>query len=524
MRSTTSSCSLIVALLSFWQPVADAFLGPALPMHKACASSLQASANGEVAVATIVERNIFHEYDKPIVLLGLGTNDELSKLAGFLHDEHLKGGKVISLKAGSSVEGILSEHRWPDICVLDFKDDSVHNSAKLAQSLYEGNVLSVYVNINPSGMDKETSTKKKKLEDDVFVPYSDYELCIRDEDPNNPDWKHIEWELARLLARARLVPAVPGDKTRTSNSAHLTMGDHTFFLSLSFPDITQVEPYVQDMCPDVDAMEYRADLLERRDSRFDLLYGMQLLRRYCRPYVARSAALPFGSTVLEDVMPIVYTVRTAGQAGTYPDDAAGIANMFELLSWGLRGGVEVLDVESAWDYIQTRDLLDKAEQRYSSLILGSHHVVGQEVTTEEAVDLFRQCALNGRAHGAKVVLSIENEENDRMAYEAALITTELAAADKQPVVPKISLILGDSGQFSRIINLPFTPVTHEALPFKAAPGQLTASEIMTTRILTQIFQSKKFCILGHNICLFGESPNARSGVCRSQTTACVRAG
>jgi pentafunctional AROM polypeptide len=253
------------------------------------------------------------------------------------------------------------------------------------------------------------------------------------------------------------------------------------------------------MCQDVDAMEYRADLLDCRDSRFDLIYGMQLLRRYCRPHCVRVPALPFGQRVLEDVMPIVYTVRTQNQAGTFPDDDAGIDRMFQMLEWGLRAGVEVLDVESAWDKGKVDALLTLAQDRYSSQILGSEHVLGKQITTEEAVALFHQCAFGGRAHGAKVVLSVEEEGRDRMAYEAALIATELARADGRPVIPNISLVLGDVGKFSRVVNLAFTPVTHRLLPKKAAPGQMTSTEIMTTRLLTKIFTPKKFCILGHNI-------------------------
>jgi pentafunctional AROM polypeptide len=277
------------------------------------------------------------------------------------------------------------------------------------------------------------------------------------------------------------------------------MGENTFFLSLSFPDISQVEPYVEQMCEDVDAMEYRTDLLDCQDSRFDLIYGMQLLRRYCRPFVVRVPALPFGGQVLEDVMPIVYTVRTQHQAGTYPDDEAGIAKMFELLDWGLRAGSEVLDVESAWDKDKTDKLLSYAEQRYSTQILGSHHVVGEEVTTTRAIELFQQCGLEGRAHGAKVVLSIKDKGKDRMAHEAALVAAALAEKEGKPVIPNVSLILGDVGTFSRVVNLPFTPVTHESLPFKAAPGQMTASEIMATRIITSVIRARKYAILGHNI-------------------------
>lgn len=433
-------------------------------------------------------------YTKPIVLLGSGS--ELSRLADSFVTQ--TGSTVVTPKDNDSVVADVESERlqYPNVIVLDFEDETLQEEyINVAKSLYDAGLLSIYVNV-------EAAKQKEKLEESVFVKYSDYELCIRDEgskDTDHEDWLHIEWELSRLVARAMLVPAIPGDKERTVNTAHLTMGANTFFLSLSFPDITQVEPFVGEMCRDVDAMEYRCDLLECRDSRFDLIYGQQLLRKYCRPHVVRVPGLPFGGQVLDEVMPIVYTVRTQNQAGTYPDDEEGISRMFEMLEWGLRSGAEVVDVESAWDKSKTDALLALAKERYSSQILGSHHVVGKEVSLEDAVELFEQCAMNGRAHGAKVVLSIEDEEKDSMAYEAALIASSLAASEGEPVIPNISLILGDVGQFSRVLNIPFTPVTHESLPVKAAPGQMTANEIMTTRLLTKILGRKRFAILGHNI-------------------------
>lgn len=462
-------------------------------------------------------RNIFHDYDGPIVLIGCsGQGNELPRLAESLAQKHSAEDAKIFHLCNDSIDGVLESlannmYGWPDILLIDLAalaagaDVAEAHAQNMAQLLYEkSGFLSIYVNVN-NGSTRLNEEARTRLEESFFVKYSDYEICIRDEGDNYDDdddddaWELIEWELTRILARARLVPAIPGDTTRSDNTAHLTMGQNTFFLSLSFPDITQVAPYVEQMCQDVDAMEYRTDLLACRSNRFDLLYGMQLLRRYCRPYAVRVPSLPFGGTVLDDVMPIVYTVRTRNQAGTYEDDESGIAQMFKLLEWGLRGGVEVLDVESAWDSQKTANLLNKAEERYASQILGSHHVVGTEVTTEEAVELFVQCAMKGRAHGAKVVLSINSEDKDRMAYEAALIAAEVAAAAGDPVIPNISLILGQVGQFSRIINIPFTPVTHESLPFVAAPGQLTSSEIMTTRLLTKIFTPRKYAIVGHNI-------------------------
>ena len=366
-----------------------------------------------------------------------------------------------------------SVSKWPDVIIS--------SDPKVTQMYYETDrLLSIYINVDGLASN----------DDATYVQFSDYELCIQPED----DDEHLQWELLRLVTRARLPSAkvgVPDTAVSSVNSPHLTMGPHTFFVSLTFPDPETIEESIMEsICPDVDALEYRVDLLENRDDRFAVLHGMQTLRRLCRDAVTRVPLV--GS--MEDVMPIVYTVRTAEQAGTF-DAKQDETGMFKRLEWGLRGGVEVLDVESAWDEELTKKLLDVAEQRYSSQILGSHHVVGEKVTTEEAIELFDQCAMNGRAHGAKVVLSIDKEDDDKMAYEAALIASEIS----DNPIPNISLILGEIGQFSRIINFPFTPVTHEALPFAAAPGQMSAGEIMAARLITKLLPPQQYCIIGHNI-------------------------
>ena len=171
--------------------------------------------------------------------------------------------------------------------------------------------------------------------------------------------------------------------------------------------------------------------------------------------------------------------------------------MFDLLELGLRSGAEVLDVESAWDATLTDKLLAKAQSKYTSLILGSHHVVGTQVSTDEAIALYRQCRMNNRAHGAKVVLSITSNDNDedQLAYKASIAASKL----DEPEIPNIGLILGEDGSYSRILNPRFTPVTHESLPVKAAPGQLTAAEIMTGRLLMGQIPTQRYAILGHNI-------------------------
>ena len=136
-------------------------------------------------------------------------------------------------------------------------------------------------------------------------------------------WSGVEWELTRLVARAILPPPKPGAPSSVKQAvvgqnAELTIGYNTFFLSIVFPDMWDVEPYVQAMCLDVDAMEFRADLLGKRTDRFEILHSVQVLRRLCQPQVVRAPALPLvGLEVIDDAMPIVFTVRTAGGGGRY---------------------------------------------------------------------------------------------------------------------------------------------------------------------------------------------------------------
>ena len=91
------------------------------------------------------------------------------------------------------------------------------------------------------------------------------------------------------------------------------MGRNTFFLSLSFPQVEDASPYVEQMCQDVDSMEYRVDLLSAAkdylsmmtnaesscnsdDPRFDILYQQQRLRALCRPHAQRWVNVILGIT------------------------------------------------------------------------------------------------------------------------------------------------------------------------------------------------------------------------------------
>jgi len=86
-----------------------------------------------------------------------------------------------------------------------------------------------------------------------------------------------------------------------------------------------------------------------------------------------------------------------------------------------------------------------------------------------------------------------------MAFDAAAIAYMKLKQEGKPLIPNISLVLGVVGQQSRVVNPNFTPVTHENLPMKAAPGQLSAKELMAMRVDQGIIKPLRYAILGHNI-------------------------
>ena len=73
------------------------------------------------------------------------------------------------------------------------------------------------------------------------------------------------------------------------------------------------------------------------------------------------------------------------------------------------------------------------------------------------------------------------------------------AGVEHPDLPVIAMNLGEMGKMSRVNNGFMTPVSHPALPAKAAPGQLSAAEIRTVLGIVGEIQPKKFFLFGKPI-------------------------
>jgi hypothetical protein len=100
----------------------------------------------------------------------------------------------------------------------------------------------------------------------------------------------------------------------TSEDTLLDAGLWSHFVSLTFPSIDEALPSLESLRIGADALELRVDLLA--DASIPSLHRQIALLRANSP------------------LPIVFTVRSKGQIGKFPDDQP--ERMFELLNEGLR--------------------------------------------------------------------------------------------------------------------------------------------------------------------------------------------
>ena len=256
----------------------------------------------------------------------------------------------------------------------------------------------------------------------------------------------------------------------------------SFFVSLTLPRIGDALGLIPAVIVGSDAVELRVDLLSSQDPDF-VTEQVALLR------------------VLSNI-PIIYTVRTESQGGKFPDDDHG-ARM-ELYRLGLRLGVEYLDVEISHD-ISGLDELSMAK-RHTKIIASHHDPLGQLSWKNASWIAFYNRALQ---HGdiIKLVGVAKSIEDN---FDLARFKARMLQSRDTPI---IALNMGTAGQLSRVLNGFLTPVAHSALPFKAAPGQLTAAEIRQALALLGEIKQQDFYLLGKPISQ-SRSPALHNGLFR----------
>lgn len=278
----------------------------------------------------------------------------------------------------------------------------------------------------------------------------------------------LRWKLSPLRnARLPLMSGVRGTVMHQRSPVDIEAGEWSHFLSTTYPTIEEVIEIIHALRVGVDALELRVDLLSDQSP--------QSLQR--------------GIAALKDAsqLPIIFTVRTQGQLGRYPDtDHEGI---LELMMVGLTAGVEWIDIEANLPLHIQSHICNVIKTQYAGAtrIIGSLHTT--TVPTEHHLkEMYQMCDLHGAADILKVVTGAVTDTDCEAVHRIGQL---------QPK-PYIGICLGEAGAYARVLNRRFTPVTH-ALMAAAAPGQLTAKQLLTERLRRGFIAPKQYYLFGSPI-------------------------
>ena len=250
----------------------------------------------------------------------------------------------------------------------------------------------------------------------------------------------------------------------------------SFFVSLTVPDIAAALQVLPKVVVGSDAVELRVDLLQD-PNRPGGLPSVE--------FVANQMAMLFGSISL----PVIFTIRTQGQGGKFPDSNHEAA--FSLYRLALRMGVEFLDLEIQFpDYL----LRSVVQAKGHTTIIASHHDPKGQLSwaNHSWVPHYNKALLYGDI--VKLVGVATSQEHNLQLQNFIALWTKT-----QHDTPFIAINMGRQGQLSRIQNSFLTPVSHPSLPFKAAPGQLSAAEIRTALVSHGVIEPKEFYLFGSPI-------------------------
>lgn len=295
-----------------------------------------------------------------------------------------------------------------------------------------------------------------------FVAYAN--SLVDDGYVSPTEWLAIKRDLKRFLL------FISGRDTNHVDLTRNRVGLPTTFACLTAKDLSSSRKTLKEMCEGADAVELRVDLLQKPDEKSEMTDA---------EYVGEQLAI-LRRTVS---IPVIFTVRSKGQAGTFADDNE--QGMFELLHWGLRWGCEYVDAEICWNPATIEKLI---AAKGESLIISSWHDV-QKVTPWDGKAIqvkYETCEKYGDI--IKMVGTAETFQDN--------MTLETFRASKANGKDFIAINMGAAGQLSRVMNNCLTPITHPALPYKAAPGQLSLAEINKARHLIGLLPAQSFWLIG----------------------------
>ncbi|KAK6355411.1 3-dehydroquinate dehydratase (3-dehydroquinase) [Orbilia brochopaga] len=298
-----------------------------------------------------------------------------------------------------------------------------------------------------------------------FDECSNYEYYSPAMDPG--ELGTLQPDFSRFLSVVRgTSPGVKAISTKQSAS---------FFVALTMPDLKS-DPGVIGRCVEgCDAVELRVDLLRDPGQTSDIP-SLEYLKDQIACLRANTS------------LPVIFTIRTVSQGGRFPDMAVEEAKRLYLAA--LRMGVEYLDLEMTWPSGLLQ--LVTASKGFTQII-ASHHDTKKVFSWSDGswIPTFNKAV----EHGDIVKLvGIAQSLTDN--YELEKFRTWATSTQNTKL---IAINMTSYGQLSRILNGFLTPVSHPALPFKAAPGQLSIAEINQGLTLLGVIAPKQFYLFGKPI-------------------------
>ncbi|KHN97845.1 pentafunctional AROM polypeptide [Metarhizium album ARSEF 1941] len=253
-----------------------------------------------------------------------------------------------------------------------------------------------------------------------------------------------------------------------SSLENIAKKDESFFVSLTVPKLDEHLHAINSATVGADAVEIRVDLLDD--------WSLEAVTE-------QLSWLRFISK-----LPIIFTVRTISQGGQFPDEAND--HRHDLYRLALKLGVEYLDVEVT----STDEILQElTDIRRNTLIVSSHHDPAGSLSWKNAswIPFYNRALQYG-----DVIKLVGNAKSIEDNFDLASFKSRMLTDHKTPI---IAINMGAVGQLSRILNKFLTPVSHPDLPFKAAPGQLSAAEIRRGRTLLGQIKKRDFYLFGSPI-------------------------
>ncbi|KAL0081619.1 3-dehydroquinate synthase-domain-containing protein [Phycomyces blakesleeanus] len=241
----------------------------------------------------------------------------------------------------------------------------------------------------------------------------------------------------------------------------------TRFVTPTVDSYDSVNPFLMSQwLEDVHAIEFRVDLLTATN--WVTTAGIQLA------HLRRSKALSGNAR-----LPIIFTVRTVPQAGKF--DPADLQTHADLVKWAHFWGCDYIDLEIT---TLSKEVLQNL-LTFNHNLTGTHTIIGSYhdpshkhgwTSSTEFGDLFKSTISLFQEHDHKGIVKLVG---------AALTLQDSIDLEvfrsRYPSKALIAINMGPHGKISRVLNRFLSPVTHECLPAIAAPGQLTASEIIQLR-------------------------------------------